>query len=242
MSVVDSVPHFDRLGNAVGDVTPGLPCQALMLWPDLRTTPMGEVVVSRVLGEGRRCAVFVGIHRGRQVVLKIYHARAVAKHARRMGGSLAGYEYARNVALRSVSHLAAHVAAPIGFVSSPCCELFVQEYVSGESIDIFLRTCSATKRAFVLGELRLIVEYAHESGVFDLDLRACNVLVRRSALEIAQPVLFDFNKTPYHVRPPNPLVALLLKLRVLTPGSRDHRCLRRLHRLEDAERVSGRSL
>lgn len=238
MSAVDSVPHFDRLGDVAGDVSHGLPCQALMLWPDLRTTPLGEVVVSRVLGEGRRCAVFAGIHRGSQVVLKIYHSRAIEKHARRMGGSLAGYEYARNVALRGVSHLAVNVAAPIGFVSSPRCELFVQEYVSGEPIDVFLRTCSATKRAFVLGELRLILECAHEVGLFDLDLHARNVLVRRSALGIGQPVLFDFNKTPYHIRPPNPLVALLLKFRVLTPASRDHRCLRRLHRLKDAERVS----
>lgn len=233
VTVVHPDPRFDGFGHVHGSVAHRLPCAAARLCPDLRATPFADLVVSGVLGEGRRCIVFAAVHRDRQVVLKLYHSLAVAKHAQRTGGSLARYEYERNVALRGVPHLAPHVAEPITFFAFARCEVFVQEHVWGQPIDAFLRTSPATLCAFVLGEVRLILERAHEADLFDLDLHSKNILVRRSAFGVAQPVLFDFNKVPYHLQPPNPLATLLLKLGMLTPASRDDRHLRRLRRLAD---------
>jgi hypothetical protein len=234
MTAAYALKRMDRPAPAAGPIAQQLRCDVLPPLPVLRATPFSDIAVSGTLGEGRRCAVFAAVCRGRQVVLKVYHSQAVAKHARRLGGSLARYEYEQNVALRGVAQLATHIADPIACFSSPCCELFVQERVFGEALEAYLRTCSATDRAYVLGECRSIVERAHSAGVFDLDLHPRNILVRQSAQGGAQPVLFDFNKTPYHVRPPNPFVAMLLKLGLLTPAFRDYRLLRRLHRLCDA--------
>lgn len=228
MSAVHAADRINQLSNSAGRLRAQPPSC------DLRTTPFTDIHVSGVVGAGRRCIAFAAAYGSRQVVLKIYHQQAVAKHVRREGYSLARYEYERNVALRDVAELTPHIADPIACFSSPCCELFIQERVLGEPLDVFLRTCSATARAFALGELRLIVERAHEAGIFDLDLHPRNVLVRRGARGLVQPVLFDFNKMPYHVQPPNPLAALLLKLRCITPASRDLRYLRHLSRLEDA--------
>lgn len=228
MSAVHAADRIDRLSSSASRLFAQPP------WSDLRTTPFTDIQVSGVVGAGRRCIAFAAAYGGRQVVLKVYRPQAVAKHARRLGCSLARYEYERNVALRGVAKLAPHIPDPIACFSSSRCELFIQERVLGQPLDAFLRTCSATARAFVLGEIRLIVERAHEAGIFDLDLHPRNVLVRRSARGTVQPVLFDFNKTPYHVQPPNPLATLLLKLGCITPASRDLRYLRRLSQLEEA--------
>lgn len=123
---------------------------AARLCLDLRGTPFADVAVSGIVGEGRRCVAFAARSCGRDLVLKAYHPRAAARHARRCGISIARYEFERNAAFHRVPRLAAHVAAPIGFLSSPGAELFLQERVFGVSLKSFLRDCSEECRGALL--------------------------------------------------------------------------------------------
>jgi hypothetical protein len=197
---------------------------------DLRETPFADFVVSGVIGGGRRCVAFAVRGRGRDLVLKAYHAGAATRHARRCGVSIARYEFERNAAFRSVAQLTTHVAAPVAFLSSPGAELFLQERVFGTPLTTFLHDCSAECRRALLARLLTILTSAHEARLFDLDLHPSNVLVRRTPDGTAWPMLFDFNKVPFHIQPPNALVGLLVKLGVIGRRARDYRQWKRLQR------------
>lgn len=199
--------------------------------PDLRGSDFANLVISDVVGRGRRCVAFAARSGNRDLILKAYYPRAAAKHAHRCGGSLAQYECERNSAFRGVPDLAPYIAAPIGFSSSPRAELFLQERVFGEPLISFLRACSATCRDKLLAELRTILVCSHRAGLFDLDLHPSNIIVNREPDGTARPVLFDFNKVPCHVRPPNALFGLFVKLGLIGRRSRDHRHWKRLNRL-----------
>lgn len=190
-----------------------------------------ELVISEILGQGRRCVAFAARSYGRDLVLKVYHPRAATRHAHRCGGSIARYECERNAMFHGVPALAPFIAAPIGFLSSPRAELFLQERVSGKPLISFLRTCSTTCREKLLADLRTILECSHQAGLFDLDLHPSNIIVKRQADGTARPTLFDFNKVPYHVRPPNVIFGLLVKLGLIGCRSRDHRYWARLSRI-----------
>lgn len=103
----------------------------------------------------------------------------------------------------------------------------------------FLRRCSGPSRNLLFAELRSILDGAHRAGLFDLDLHQSNIIVTRQPDGAARPVLFDFNKVPYHVRPPNALFGVFLKLGLIRRRSRDHRQWKRSERLRpDRLRVS----
>ena len=147
--------------------------------PDLRGSAFADVVMSEVVGQGRLCVAFAARMRNRDLILKVYHPRAAARHAHRFGGSLAQYECERNAAFRGVPELVPYIVEPIGFSSSPRAELFLQESVFGEPLIPFLRTSSAPCRDKLLAELRTILEWAHQTGLFDLDLHPHNIIVKR---------------------------------------------------------------
>ena len=205
--------------------------------PTLAGTRFADVALDEVVGVGRRCIAFSARRHDQALVLKSYHQWAVARHADRAGGSLARYECERNEALRRVAGLAKYVAAPVGYWSSPREEFFVQQRVCGETLGSFLRGCSARNRERLLSELRTILDCAHGVGLYDLDLHSGNVLVQRRADGSGRPILFDFNKVPYHQQPPNRLYGWLVTLGLIGPRSRDQRLWRRLARLPADESV-----
>lgn len=199
---------------------------------DLSGTPFDNLTLFDTIGEGSRCVAFAADRDRREnLVLKVYRPAAIAKHALLYDASIARYEYGRNVALYRVTELRPFIAAPIAFYSMPPVELFLQERVAGESVTSYLRTSSARSCLAILADLRRILRRAHSVGVFNLDLQPCNIIVKLSSDGIARPMLFDFNKMPYHVRPPNAAVSLLLRAGVFGPQSRDYRYWKRLCRL-----------
>ncbi|MGH8131543.1 MAG: hypothetical protein ACRES3_11880 [Steroidobacteraceae bacterium] len=189
-----------------------------------------DVVISDVIGRGRRCVAFSARKGNRDLVVKLYHPRAIARHARQCGGSLAQFEFERNKVFHHVPEFTALSAAPIGFVSASRAELFLQERVFGEPLRSFLRTSSAACRDRLIAELRTVLEHANQAGLFDLDLHPSNIIVKRSRDGTARPMLFDFNKVPYHVRPPKGLSGWCVSLGLIGRRSQDHRHLKRFGR------------
>ena len=133
--------------------------------------------------------------------------------------------------------LAPYVAAPVGYWSSPLEDFFVQQRVCGDTLGSFLRGCSARNRERFLSELRTILDRANDAGLYDLDLHPGNLLVQRQADGSGRPILFDFNKVPYHQQPPNRLCRWLVAMGLIGPRSRDRRLWRRLARLPADENV-----
>ena len=205
--------------------------------PALASTQFADVELGEVVGVGRRCVAFSARRHDQALVLKSYHPQAVDRHADRAGGSIARYECERNAALHRIPGLTTYIAAPIGYWSSPREEFFVQQRVCGETLASFLRGCSARYRERLLSELRNILERAHDAGLYDLDLHPGNLLVQRRADGSGRPILFDFNKVPYHQQPPNRLYGWLVALGLIGPCSRDERLWRRLARLRGGESV-----
>jgi hypothetical protein len=189
-----------------------------------------DVVISDVIGRERRCVAFAAREGHRDLVVKLYHSRAIARHARQFGGSLAQYEYERNRVFHRNPKFAAFSASPIGFLSTPRAELFLQERVFGEPLRSFLRTCSIACRDRLVVELRSILEHANQAGLFDLDLHPSNIIVKRSRDGTVRPVLFDFNKVPYHLRPPKGIFDWCVNLGLIARRSHDHQHLRRFGR------------
>jgi hypothetical protein len=188
---------------------------------------LGELVLEGVLGEGRRCVVHAAEWRGRPVALRLHRSAAVHRHAERHATSLARFEHDRNVALHDVPGLRDHVAQPLGYIDEPGVSALIQERLEG----VLYRSYWQDRRGLVderlEGDVGRIVALAHAAGIYDLDLHAQNVMVVDRGRPTA--VLFDFNMIPWQERAPNPLVGLLLRARLLDPGLRDRRRLRRFH-------------
>lgn len=203
------------------------PVEIQRAWGDAFT----DLVISDVIGRGRRCTAFAARAGGRELVVKSYYPRAMARHARHGGGgSLAAYEYERNLTFRRIPGFSAFSAAPIGFRSSPRTELFVQERVFGEPLTSYMRRCTAERRDALIVELQSVLERANQAGLFDLDLHPSNIIVKLTHDGAAHPVLFDFNKVPYHLRPPTALSGWRAILGILRRRSHDREHLRRFSR------------
>lgn len=189
-----------------------------------------DVAVSDVIGQGRRCVAFSAREGGRELVVKHYHRRAIARHARHCGGSIAQYEYERNLVFHRAPEFAAFSAAPLGFLSSPRAELFLQERVFGEPLRAFLRECAAACRDRLIAELQSVLVRANQAGLFDLDLHPSNIIVKQMRDGSVRPMLFDFNKVPYHVRPPKGLSGWCAHLGLIGRSAHDHHHLKRFSR------------
>jgi serine/threonine protein kinase len=196
----------------------------------LRGTPLEHLPIAGLIGEGKRSRVWRVRWQAGDGVLKLYRPEAAGKHLRRHGTALARYEYRRNLKLYSAPGLAAHVARPLAFVSNGPVQALVQEYVDGVLFETYRKTAAEPLLRALVASLTDIVGRAHAAGVYDLDLHPNNVLVTDGHGDGPQLKLYDFNKIPFHEHSPNPLAALLLRLGVIRPESRD---LRRLHLFTD---------
>ncbi len=194
---------------------------------------LGELEVIRRLGTGRRCRAFLVRREARLLVAKVYRPSAVRRHAARHAQHaehLAQFEFGRNLALRSVAGLARSVAEPVDLLVVDKQWIFLQEFVEGVRLDRFCENGAAAARDGLLAQLRGIVARAHAAGHYDLDLHPANLLVVQPEPGKARIVLYDFNKVPYHLAPPNRLFGWMVALGLIAPRDRDVRHLRRLQR------------
>ena len=120
--------------------------------------------------------------------------------------------------------LGPYIARPLAYVADGDIQAMVQEFVDGVLFAEFRKTAAAATLTGLVALLGDIVRRAHAASIFDLDLHPNNIMVVRDGNGHSLK-LYDFNKIPFHERSPNPAAALLLRLGVIRPESRD---LRRL--------------
>ena len=203
----------------------------------LELTAIGNVRITGKLGEGVSCVVYRGDWNGREITLKLYKSGAVEGHARHHDQELAEYEYRRNLAFYEAPGLARYVARPLGYLATGGVSALVQERLDGVLYHEYLKSHDGNVPESLRNHVCRIVELAHESGLYDVDLHARNVMVVESDDGEPIPKLFDFNFIPFYIRPRNPLVALLLKTGLVGERWRDHRKLRSLHKPKRWERT-----
>jgi hypothetical protein len=181
--------------------------------------------------------VLEGEWEGRPVALKIYKPRAIVRHARKHPVPLARYEYERNLAFHRAPGLARHVAQPLAYLEEDGVSALVQERLRGKLY--YFHHVESGRRVddALFAQVAEIVRLSHEAGLFDVDLHSMNVMVEPDPAGGA-PVarIFDFNLIPFHVRPPNPWLALMLRTGLMDPRARDLRKLRDFHDLRRVER------
>ena len=183
------------------------------------------------IGRGRRCTAWRANRSGHDFVVKLYSDRAIARHAARYALPIARFEYERNLSLFTMRGLRGKIAEPLGFVSRGVRQVFLQEFVTGVPLVSFAASANGSERLRVNAALVNIVRTAHEHAIFDLDLHPSNVLVMRSVSGLPDPVLFDFNKIPYHEWPPNAVVRAFVAFGCIKRESRDIRGLRTIRRV-----------
>lgn len=201
----------------------------------LELNAIGDVRIHGKLGEGVSCIVYDAEWRGRPVVLKLYKAGAVERHARLLGEELADYEYRRNRAFYDAPGMRRYVAEPLAFHTDGCVSAFVQEKLEGCLYYSYFKERGEQAARGVVEHVRRMVELSHAAGLYDVDLHAGNVMVVEEDGD-AVPKLFDFNFIPFYVHPPNPAVWLALKLGLMDLRSRDARKLRSFHDFRRYER------
>lgn len=172
---------------------------------------------------------------GRRVAVKIYKPTAVLRHARKHAVPLPRYEHERNLAFFRAPGLAPHVAEPLAFIDEPGVSALVQERLDGELYYFRFLGRGRLPEPALVEQLGRIVRLAHEAGLYDVDLHAMNVMVVEGA-EGPVARLFDFNLIPFHVRPPNPWMALMLRTGLMDSRARDLRKLEHFHDFGRVER------
>jgi hypothetical protein len=180
------------------------------------------------IGEGRHANVFAAHWRGQEVAVKVYRPASVARHRLKFGGSLAGFEFARNAHIRSLRGMARFVAEPLGHASRGDDECLVQERLHGP-LYFHYRNAGQTAPPGFKARLTQLVAACHVAGIYDLDLHAMNVIVQQEPDGELIPRLFDFNMVPYTLKPRN-AGQWLMRLGILPAGFGDYR---RLARLDD---------
>jgi hypothetical protein len=202
----------------------------------LELTSLSDVVIGPLLGEGGRSTCHAATWRGREVALKIYKPRAIVRHARKHLVPLAQFEHDRNLAFFQAAGLAAHVAEPLAYVSTPGVSAFVQERLDGELYYFWFKRMGSRIDPELYAHLARIVERSHAAGLFDVDLHSMNVMVVPGADGKPIPRLFDFNLIPVSERAPNPFVALLIRTGLMSVAERDRRKLRDFHDFRRVEK------
>ncbi len=202
----------------------------------LELTALGDVEIVEQLGEGGRSAVYRAHWRRREVALKVYKSSAVVRHARKHPQNLAEFEYSRNLAFYRADGMAQYVAEPLGFLATSGISVFAQEMLHGELYYFYYRERKGDVSPELYRHVERMVHLHHAAGLYDVDLHAMNVMVVEGPDGEPLPKLFDFNLIPFHVRPPNPFVGLLLRLGWMSPRARDLRKLRNFHDFRRVER------
>ncbi len=173
--------------------------------------------------------------KGRDVVLKLYKAGAIERHHRLMGEELVEFEWKRNRAFYDAPGLRPYVAEPLAYVMGPGVAAFIQEKLEGR-LYYFDYVDRGSPDEELFEHVKTIVRLAHEAQLYDVDLHAGNMMVVTGDDGRPRPMLFDFNFIPFYIHPPNPLVAILLKLGVIDLRSRDLRKLKNFHDFRRFER------
>jgi len=246
-----SAPGAAAAGVASGDrgqaLAPGDRGQALApgdrgqaLAPgELALTSLADATIERRLGEGGRSTVYLGRLAGRREAVKVYKTLAILRHARKHPVPLARYEHERNRAFHAAPGLAPYVAEPIAFVQTDGVAATFQEALEGQLYYFHHRDTQGRDAEELLFHLRRVVDLAHAAGLHDIDMHSMNVMVVPGPAGRPWPKLFDFNLIPFDVRPPNPLVGLLLRTGLM---SQRHRDLRKLRNFHDSRRVERKLL
>jgi hypothetical protein len=203
---------------------------------EIAFTSLADVRVLRRLGEGGRSTVYLGERAGRPVALKVYKPLAVLRHARKHPVPLARYEHERNRAFHEAPGLAPYVAEPIAFLQTDGVAATLQEPLDGQLYYFHHRETGGRDAGRLLGHLQRILDLAHAARLHDVDMHSMNVMVVRGPDGLPWPKLFDFNLIPFDVRPPNPVVALLLRTGLMGVRHRDQRKLRDFHDFRRVER------
>ena len=172
---------------------------------------------------------------GRRVAVKIYKPAAIVRHARKHPVPLPRYEYERNLAFFRAPGLAEHVAEPLAYLEESGVAALVQEKLPGRLYYFHHVESGRVVDRALFAQVERIVRLSHEAALYDVDLHSMNVMVVPGA---SGPVarIFDFNLIPFHVRPPNPWLAFLLKTGLMDARARDLRKLRDFHDLRRVER------
>lgn len=205
--------------------------------PDATRIAVEGLQIHESLGEGGRSKVHLCTWNGHEAAVKLYKPRAIARHVRKLGGSIAEYEYNRNLSLYNLPTLSTHIAQPLHFVADEHNCLFVQELLRGEVCYFYLRRCKQEHRTIIRDQVARVISVAHEAGIYDVDAHSMNAMIIIN--ESGDPVtkLFDFNLIPFCECPRSPIIALLLRIGVLTPRSRDLRLLRNFFKHDRHHRV-----
>jgi SAM-dependent methyltransferase len=184
------------------------------------------------IGEGRRSEVYRATLNGRDLAVKVYRPGAIASHERKLGQSIARFEFERNRELHGIPEVSRYIAEPIGFVIGNDIQFTIQELVTGPLYYHYVK--GHGRPPGFRKHLEQLVRGCHAAGAYDLDLHAMNVMVERAADGELIPRLFDFNLIPFTVRARNPLIDLSMRLGILDRRSRDRR---RLEGFDDFRRV-----
>lgn len=202
----------------------------------LELSAIGDARLIRRIGEGVTCIVYLAEWRDRQVIVKLYKAGAIERHARLMDEELVEFEYSRNKAFYQAEGMQRYVAEPLAYVCTGGLSAFVQEKLEGELYYHYYTKREGRVADSLFDHVREIVRLSHAAGLYDVDLHAGNLMVVENAEGEAIPKLFDFNFIPFYLHAPNPWVAMLLKLRLVDRGWRDLRKLERFHDFRRFER------
>lgn len=194
----------------------------------LTLTGLGDIAIHGKLGEGVTCAVYDATWKERDVILKLYKAGSIERHHRLLGEEIVEFEWRRNKAFYEADGLAPYVAEPLAYRTGPGLAAFVQEKLEGKLyFDHHEDRGELDEPLFE--HVKTIVRLSHAAGLYDVDLHAGNLMVVREPDGTLRPKLFDFNFIPFYIHPPNPFVAMGLKLGILDRSWRDLRKLERFH-------------
>ena len=197
---------------------------------------LGDLEILDPLGEGNLCIVYDARWQGREVALKLYKAASIEHHYLAYGDELVEYEWNRNRKLYDAPGLSRYVAKPLAYLCMPGIQALVQEKLSGPLYYFHSLENEGRVDEKLFGHVRNIVKCAHDNGIYDIDLHAGNLIVVEAPDGEPIPKLFDFNWIPFYIRPPNPIVGLMLKLGLMDRKSRDLRKLDQFHDFRDVER------
>lgn len=185
-----------------------------------------EVQLGDLLGEGWRCIVYAATYRGESVAVKAYRADMMVKCQRRYGITRSAFEHGRATAAYGVDAIRQYIARPIALFGEGdgYSHAFVQQRVEGMRLRALIEQTGSVPPE-TLAALRTLVREAHAAGLYDLDLCANNICVRKTS-EGWQPMLFDFNMLPLYLFARNPLTKLFFRVGLSKPWGRDLRHLR----------------
>lgn len=200
-----------------------------------------EVEVIRFLGRGRRSFSYRGRYDNHDVVIKVYRKEFIEKYREKCSIDIAEFEFERNTILYNIEIIRPYIAIPYKVfpLNSGFTHSFIQEYVEGITLKQLISQLGYLPKE-VLEVGYKIVQSAESSGVHDMDISVGNILVVNND-GVWMPKLYDFNMLPQHMSPPNPFMALGIKMGLRRKSHRDYRSLKNWERRGKQKRWIGKN-